>query len=885
MKSPITKIAVAAVLLLGLFMLTMHLIGSQTPQHTEQTQTATTRQDDNQNEATRPQVLLGRELEMAKQLFERQDLTGLLQLLQTGQKPTKMRVAHYLGQIGDGSVLSALQIFAEQWQGPELENPFQKAIQAIQERQAKAEPRGTTGRQEPNEPQSFPEVIQTGVAGIVIDKNTAQPIQEAEVGFRPTEAVLTDAEGRFQLAYDKPYEEAHVYVIASGYASRRIVVRMKTGSTKNVTIELSSGSKLSGIVTDPNGQAIQGAEVGIFGLKHPALPLVTDAEGRFEIDGLDPVSHSYQIHVTHPIYPAVSVGLPPAPAGQMRYQEIMLTPGVVVFGQVTNSQGAPISGVTVGNTRSAAMWNCITTETDEEGRYLLGIVKTGDLLLWAIHSQYAPLVERTVLARGQAERRIDIQLKDPYMLQGRVVDTDEKPVLEATVVISEYNGVRNVDRHRHSCDSDGRFTIPNAPTDGELELRVFGEGITGKNYKVDFSQNDFFIVVSRSGRIFGKVMDSTTGESIHKFLVKMTASQVGPRTYGYSATWSREGYTFDSSGGFFDTGREDLPLNGQFRMTVSAEGYDPVTLDPVVVQPISEDPNRTKFRLQRATVFAGRVIASDGQPIKGALAVFFSNGNVQDRENWPRAMTDKAGIFTISGLGSEPQCVFVSAADFTPSVYLMSDLLEKSGLLADIVLDRAASLFGRVVDEKGKAMAGVRLHAFVDLGRTREMLKRLPSLGPKANTDKDGYYQLSGVPIGRVQVSVTSTRNYSIGRKKVDLKPGDSIELNFGDEGGYVITGTVRAGNDILKNAQVTLHSRQAGPEGRYFNVRRSDQAGRFKVIHVPEGTYMIYVHWRPSDAPKSTKLPEDTKFAWHKPLEVQKDMDLDIDVVDGVSR
>jgi hypothetical protein len=189
------------------------------------------------------------------------------------------------------------------------------------------------------------------------------------------------------------------------------------------------------------------------------------------------------------------------------------------------------------------------------------------------------------------------------------------------------------------------------------------------------------------------------------------------------------------------------------------------------------------------------------------------------------------------------------------------------------------------VDEKGKAMAGVRLHAFVELGRTREMLKRLPSLGPKANTDKDGYYQLSGVPIGRVQVSVMSTRNYPIGRKKVDLKPGDSIELNFGDEVGYVITGTVRAGNDILKNAQVTLHSRQVGPEGHYFNERRSDQAGRFKVIHVPEGTYMIYVHWRPSDAPKSTKLPEDTKFAWHKPLEVQKDMDLDIDVVDGVSR
>jgi len=163
----------------------MHLIGSQTPQHTEQTQTATTRQDDNQNEATRPQVLLGRELEMAKQLFERQDLTGLLQLLQTGQKPTKMRVTHYLGQIGDDSVLSALQIFAEQWQGSELENPFQKAIQAIQERQVEPEPRGTTSSQEPNEPQSFPEVIQPELRVLSLTRTLPNPSRKLKLASGP----------------------------------------------------------------------------------------------------------------------------------------------------------------------------------------------------------------------------------------------------------------------------------------------------------------------------------------------------------------------------------------------------------------------------------------------------------------------------------------------------------------------------------------------------------------------------------------------------------------------------------------------------------------------------------------------------------------------------
>jgi protocatechuate 3,4-dioxygenase beta subunit len=882
MRSPITKITVAAVLILGLFILTIHLIGSEKKDDIKQTDKVATNQNKNQEikKITDPQMLLEKELEMAKHLFEKKNLPGMTQLLKTGQDPTKLKIAEYLGQIGDSSVLSALQVFAEQWQGSELNNPFQAAIDMIEKRQEQPEPAEAASSQEPNEPEASQAVVETGIAGVVIDKNTGKPIEGAEVGFRSSEAVITDAEGRFRLVCNETHEEVYVYVIAPSYAIRRIVVRMEIGNTQNVTIELNQGSKFAGVVMDSNGQAVQGAEVDIFGLTHPAL--VTDVEGRFEIDGLNPVVHSYSVLVTHPMYPSVSMSFSPAAVGQTRYQEIILKSGVVVFGQVTDLQGQPVSGVTVGNTRSRAMWNCITTETDEEGMYRLGIVDKGDLILWAVHDSYAPYVERSVLAGRQVERRIDIQLEDPYVLNGRVVDGDNNSFPEATVVISEYNGVRNLDRNRHLCDPNGRFTIPNAPAEGELELRVFGEGITGKDHKVDFDQDECLIVVRRSGKIYGKVVDAMTGEPVPKFLVKMTASRVGIRTYGYSATWSKEGYTFDSSEGLFDTGRQDLPINGQYQITVSAEGYAPVTVDPVVVQPISEDPNLTTFTLQSAIVFAGRVIASDGQPIHKAVVVFFSNGNVQDRENWPRAVTDEAGIFTISGLDSEPQCVFVSAADFTPRVYLMSDLLENSNLLADIVLDRAAGLFGRVVDENGNAMAGVHLHAFVDLGRAREVLKRFPSLGPRATTDKDGYYQLSGVPIGQVQLSVMSTRNYPIGRKKIDLKSGDLKELNFGDEKGHVITGTVRAGNELLKDAQVTLNSLRTKPGDSYHNVRMTDHEGRFKIIHVPEGSYMIYVYWNPGTTSLSSEQKDKTKLTLRRPLEIHNDMELDIDMIEN---
>jgi hypothetical protein len=86
-------------------------------------------------------------------------------------------------------------------------------------------------------------------------------------------------------------------------------------------------------------------------------------------------------------------------------------------------------------------------------------------------------------------------------------------------------------------------------------------------------------------------------------------------------------------------------------------------------------------------------------------------------------------------------------------------------------------------------------------------------------------------------------------------------------------------GNDTLENAQVMLHSRQTS-----LKMGRTDHEGRFKVINVPEGTYTLTVTWRQSYVRKPTKWPEDTKLEVHRPLEVHKNMDLDIDVGDGRS-
>ena len=889
MKSPIIKLAAAAVLLIGLFMLGRYLIGNEKPDDVNEIQITTANQQEEQNDTNRLEILLDSEMETAKLLFEKKDLSGMIQFLGECQDSTKIKIAEYLEQIGDDSVLPALQIFAEKWQGSELENPFIEAIEAInariEETESESAPRAATSNQEPNKPQVVIPAEQTGIEGVVIDKNTSVPIEGALVGFRPNQMVATDAEGKFRLIYSMDWNEAFVTASASGYATKRIVVRIKRAIMQEVLIELSSGSKLVGTVYDPNGQPVEGAKVGIFGLSMLAGKVITDNEGNFEIDGLNPTGQYYQVHVEHPAYPAIAVEINPAPVGQILYQDVILKPGVTVFGQITNPQGMPVEGVTVGNTRSRSMWNNKTTETDTEGMYLLESLDIGELVLWTVHDQYATSIKYATLDKGRAEQQIDIQLREPRELHGQVVDDSGNPIPDATVIIHEYNGISNLDENRYSSNSDGQFIIPNAPPDGYLSLNIFGEGISQKIYKIDLNQEECLITVKQSGKIYGKVIDADTGEPITKFTVKMTDTKIGPPTFGFSGTWIEEGHTFDSALGLFDTGRESIPVNAQFEMTVSAEGYDPVTLDPVIVQPISENPDRTEFRLQSAKVYAGRVITSDGEPVQGVQVVFFSNKNAQYRESWSRAVTDKTGIFTISGLSDEPQCVFVSASGFTSRAYLMTNLLETPNHFADIVLDHAATLIGCVLDENGNGIAGASVHAFVDSSQIWDVLGFHPSLGPKVRTDKDGYYNLQDVPTGRVQISVMSPSNYNLGHKTVNLESGDVMELNFGDEGGFTITGTVRAGDDFLESAEVSISSRGSGEGDSYHNYRATDVDGRFKFIHVPAGTCMIFVNWQPGRVSKATKWPEDTKFEWRHSVEVKENMDLDIDLlVDSIS-
>ena len=232
----------------------------------------------------------------------------------------------------------------------------------------------------------------------------------------------------------------------------------------------------------------------------------------------------------------------------------------------------------------------------------------------------------------------------------------------------------------------------------------------------------------------------------------MTASRTGDKAYGYSVTWSEEGHTFNSPDGFFDTGRQDLPLDKQYRITVSAEGYDPITNDLVPVQPVSDNPERTQFQLQPAKLRVGRVVNIEGKPIEGATIIFYPNENVSYDEVLPRTITDKEGIYSILGLGSEYQIMEVNAPGYTPNVLLLKDISLPDSQFTDITLDHGVSLSGFVFDDKGTGTADVAISVYIDPVKTNNLRTRLANVRYGATTDKNGFYQVQGVPSGKLLV-------------------------------------------------------------------------------------------------------------------------------------
>ena len=201
------------------------------------------------------------------------------------------------------------------------------------------------------------------VTGVVVDKETDQPVGQAFVSAVPRDkekgdpggggSTRTGADGRFQL--DANPGEYTLSAGAEGYATTNTVVTVAATGLSDARFELEKGAEIKGRVLDASGQGVSGAAISarastgdLFGRGAQTLP-----DGTFRMSGLparpfnlctgtDLAGYAVRIGVS-PGGPDVTLTLRPAAKVRLLIKGPDGAPVAKAWPNVTKLGGAPIN--------------------------------------------------------------------------------------------------------------------------------------------------------------------------------------------------------------------------------------------------------------------------------------------------------------------------------------------------------------------------------------------------------------------------------------------------------------------------------------------------------------------------------------------------------------
>ena len=138
MEGLVTKLAVAAVFIAGIFILFIYSSNVRDSQQNSEPYVVIPNAN-NTIDLPKTDNKLEENLLLANQLFANNDISGLSELLNNELEAVRFQAAEFLGQIGNETVITQLQMLAEKWDGLEEDNIFENAILNINNRRHESE--------------------------------------------------------------------------------------------------------------------------------------------------------------------------------------------------------------------------------------------------------------------------------------------------------------------------------------------------------------------------------------------------------------------------------------------------------------------------------------------------------------------------------------------------------------------------------------------------------------------------------------------------------------------------------------------------------------------------------------------------------------------------
>lgn len=611
----------------------------------------------------------------------------------------------------------------------------------------------------------------------------------------------SDEEGKFRVSSLEPvlYD---LTVVKPGY-SPKLVTRVGAG-TNALIISLDEGRFIRGLVVDPSGQPVEGAEVRLRSftpreafnnpvtmsqadfdiLGEKSQDFTTGAGGQFAFTGLD--DGQYALTVDTESYPdflqeGFRVEAPGLDLGTIALQE-----GESITGRVLDEDGVAIEGAEV------------VAETPQKG--------------------------------------------------GRNA--------------MNFNGMPARSLGEATSDESGEFTLQGL-LPGEVQVVVRARGFARKTVTgVETGTTDLEIRLSGGGSIFGQVVDAETGEPVvgMRFMVagptpdpslsdeegyfEITGLPVGdaaqPSPWGPGKAYligTHKGYTQISQQVDIDKSSPEKPLVLKTRALGHLEG--------VVIDTEGEPVGGARVELA----------------IPGVPAMFMSmnaSGGLQ------KAITSSDGSFRLQvaslqqmGPFGKKMMIFVSHPAFATSRFPLPDNL---GDVLELVVGPGNTLRGTVTDSSGRGVPGaiLRLRPTVKVDRELAMITAMmPRASGKAYyANQEGEYVIPRLEAGEYDIDVIA-RGFA--RKQVQkllVSRVEQVENFVLDSGGTITGNVIDDGGAPLPGIEVVAIQTPSGgderPEMRemeqamlVFNSSGAstgvtDEAGRFELTHLPEGEFSV---------------------------------------------
>ncbi len=453
--------------------------------------------------------------------------------------------------------------------------------------------------------------------------------------------------------------------------------------------------------------------------------------------------------------------------------------GGSVTGRVLDASGKPVAGAKVQWTAYRSDAEVLLDETlgrdpavlgetsaDAEGRFRIVLDKPGVSVALRVQAQgHTPARFAGPFDSSEENALFDVPLTAAQPMSGKVVDEAGKPVGGARVFVVSTEGALEGDSRSIAvarAGADGAFAVPDAPEGARVVVARAPDFNPANRIQLE-AKSEERISLQHGGSVRGLVTD-TAGKPAAGVIVTTddAAAQTG------------------ADGKFRLTG---LPAGG---IHLQALWKDDSAARKDGVRVRKGEEVEANLKLKPGAAISGTVIEEGSRrPVAGARVSAYAatrSGRFGRRRAERAARTDARGRFRLPGLAPARYGVEAVRDGYLTASIAGINAAAASVPAANLALRKAASISGRVTDEKGQAVGAARVRIMREMG-IRRLLRGAASnpasiLGGRGVlTAADGRFRIRGLePERNLSLEATKT-GYAAARKPgVSLRAGDAIK-------------------------------------------------------------------------------------------------------------